>query len=165
MAQAVAKPQRLAHALGRHGTGNEVRHEVQGHEDHQSHDQRGAMSTDKAAAFIGGIKVSKAEAMNHVPIRTVTYRASTQPALSSAPHQFADQLATKSELKKKEVLSILQNLSEIDASGVTATTGKPFDSFCKLMNVGFDAKASSCEHCAPEVCSARAVRDQDSCLG
>ncbi|CAE7886380.1 ASB8, partial [Symbiodinium necroappetens] len=100
------------------------------------------MSTDKAAAFIGGIKVSKAGAMNHVPIRTVTYRASTQPALSSAPHQFADQLATKSELKKKEVLSILQNLSEIDASGVTATTGKPFDSFCKLMNVGFDAKAS-----------------------
>ena len=67
MAQAVAKPQRLAHPLGRHGTGNEVRHEVQGHhEDHQSHDQRGAMSTDKAAAFIGGIKVSKAGAMKHV---------------------------------------------------------------------------------------------------
>ena len=38
--------------------------------------------------------------------------------------QLADQLATKSELKKKEVLSVLQNLSEIGASEVT-TTGKP----------------------------------------
>ncbi|CAE7523933.1 HCc2 [Symbiodinium sp. CCMP2592] len=37
--------------------------------------------------------------------------------------QLADQLATKSELKKKEVLSVLQNLSEIGASEVT-TTGK-----------------------------------------
>ncbi|CAE7622575.1 HCc2 [Symbiodinium sp. CCMP2456] len=37
--------------------------------------------------------------------------------------QLADQLATKSELKKKEVLSILQNLSEIGASEVT-NTGK-----------------------------------------
>ena len=37
--------------------------------------------------------------------------------------QLADQLATKSELKKKDVLSVLQNLSEIGASEVT-TTGK-----------------------------------------
>ena len=37
--------------------------------------------------------------------------------------QLADQLATKSELKKKEVLSVLQNLSEIGASEVT-NTGK-----------------------------------------
>ena len=37
--------------------------------------------------------------------------------------QLADQLAAKSELKKKEVLSVLQNLSEIGASEVT-TTGK-----------------------------------------
>ena len=33
--------------------------------------------------------------------------------------QLADQLATKSEFKKKEVLSVLQNLSEIGASEVT----------------------------------------------
>ena len=44
--------------------------------------------------------------------------------------QLADQLATKSELKKKDVLSVLQNLSEIGASEVT-TTGKHFDSFWK----------------------------------
>ncbi|CAE7337918.1 HCc2 [Symbiodinium sp. CCMP2592] len=37
--------------------------------------------------------------------------------------QLADQLATKSELKKKEVMSVLQNLSEIGASEVT-NTGK-----------------------------------------
>ncbi|CAE7864180.1 SAMS2 [Symbiodinium microadriaticum] len=37
--------------------------------------------------------------------------------------QLADQLATKSELKKKVVLSVLQNLSEIGASEVT-NTGK-----------------------------------------
>ncbi|CAE7530200.1 HCc2 [Symbiodinium sp. CCMP2456] len=37
--------------------------------------------------------------------------------------QLADQLATKSELKKKDVLSVLQNLSEIGASEVT-NTGK-----------------------------------------
>ena len=37
--------------------------------------------------------------------------------------QLADQLATKSELKKKEVLSVLQNLSEIGANEVT-NTGK-----------------------------------------
>ena len=36
--------------------------------------------------------------------------------------QLADKLATKSELKKKDVLSVLQNLSEIGASEVT--TGK-----------------------------------------
>ena len=44
--------------------------------------------------------------------------------------QLADQLATKSELKKKEVLSVLQNLSEIGVSEVT-TTGKHLDSVWK----------------------------------
>ncbi|CAE7832194.1 HCc2 [Symbiodinium sp. CCMP2592] len=37
--------------------------------------------------------------------------------------QLADQLATKSELKKKDVMSILHGLSEIGATEVT-TTGK-----------------------------------------
>ena len=82
--------------------------------------------------------------------------------------QLADQLATKSELKKKDVLSVLQNLSEIGASEVTSTgkhlAGRP----------GFDAgmptsagKQQLVEviSCRSEVCFARTLHDQDSCLG
>ena len=47
--------------------------------------------------------------------------------------QLADQLATKSELKKKDVLSVLQNLSEIGANEVT-NTGKHL-----ACSSGFDA--------------------------
>ncbi|CAE7309404.1 HCc2 [Symbiodinium sp. CCMP2592] len=48
---------------------------------------------------------------------------SMKAAKAMTKSQLADQLATKSELKKKDVLSVLQNLSEIGASEVT-TTGK-----------------------------------------
>ena len=56
--------------------------------------------------------------------------------------QLADQLATKSELKKKDVLSVLQNLSDIGASEVTNTGKVPclHLSFCRWM---LDALLSS----------------------
>ena len=55
--------------------------------------------------------------------------------------QLADQLATKSELKKKVVLSVLQNLSEIGASEVT-NTGK-----CLAGSLGFELDAVMLEAC------------------
>ena len=84
--------------------------------------------------------------------------------------QLADQLATKSELKKKDVLSVLQNLSEIGASEVTST-GK-----CLACNLGFvvgrwhlhfhaQAASFSMFPYPSEVCFARALHDQDSRLG
>ena len=75
--------------------------------------------------------------------------------------QLADQLATKSELKKKEVLSVLQNLSEIGASEVT-NTGK-----CLAGSLGFELGAVMLAGISrmSEVCVARAVHDQDPWLG
>ena len=77
--------------------------------------------------------------------------------------QLADQLATKSELKKKDVLSVLQNLSEIGASEVT-TTGKCLATVLALVS-HVSTQSVQVISCPSQVCFARAVHDQDSCLG
>ena len=79
--------------------------------------------------------------------------------------QLADQLATKSELKKKEVLSVLQNLSEIGASEVTNTGKCLAGSLGIRFGLTFKQMFFHLTCWTSEVCAARAVHDQDSCLG
>ena len=92
--------------------------------------------------------------------------------------QLADQLATKSELKKKDVLSVLQNLSEIGASEVTTTASTLTAFGSQFRRLAFDDGCSQSQSHAQqsaarfrrelhvsEVRAPRALHDQDSCPG
>ena len=83
---------------------------------HKAFDTRPPHSEDMAPAMKSAMK-SKAMKTN---------------AKAMTKAQLADQLATKSELKKKDVLSVLQNLSEIGANEVT-NTGKHLASSSGLL--------------------------------
>ncbi|CAE7849741.1 HCc2 [Symbiodinium necroappetens] len=56
-----------------------------------------------------------------MPKSAMKSKAMKATAKAMTKAQLADQLATKSELKKKDVMSVLQGLSEIGASEVSKT--------------------------------------------